>query len=305
MKEIDRKTKNVILTGAGGFLGGYLLKELLKVSRCKVVAITTKDLDAKIRGSLVTVSSHDWGTIEAVLSDADVLINSAFPRHVEGKAVADGLSFIDRVFRLAGKNEGCSVVNISSQSVYSQRDPKPATEDDALCLESSYAVAKYATELLLDAHCQKSKHTNIRLASLIGPGFDQRVINKMIARAMCGEALTVFENGSRFGYLDVRDAAEAITALSTTVSDSDWDCSYNIGSTTAYSLTEIAKSVQEVCGRRYDDKVELSVEITEHPAVYSLINSSRFAALTGWHARYDLEETITAIEAELKSRNSC
>lgn len=57
----------------------------------------------------------------------------------------------------------------------------PADENTVLCLESKYAVGKYATELLVNAICGKAVlHTNIGLASLIGAGFDQRIVNKMV-----------------------------------------------------------------------------------------------------------------------------
>ncbi len=246
---------------------------------------------------MVVIGPEDWGAAHAELSDADMLFNCAFPRNCDGEAMARGLAFIDRLFAEAGRNEVCSIVNISSQSVYSQRDPKPATEEDRLCLESSYAVGKYATELLLEARCQRNKRTSIRLASLIGPGFDQRVVNKMVAKALNGEGLTVAENASRFGYLDVRDAAEALVSLCSESHTSDWEGVYNVGPSRSYTLTDIAQSVREVCRTFLDGAATVGLEFAESnaPCVYSALDSTRFRRLAGWSDRLSLEDSIAAI----------
>lgn len=294
-------TKTVLVTGAGGFLGKFFIERLIDSTDYGIVAVTSRSsLDVRKNARLAMVDSGDWDRIAGEMSKADIVINCAFPRNVDGVAMAKGLNYIDRILSLAGDNENCAVVNISSQSVYSQKDPKPANEDNEVCLESSYAVAKYATELLLDARCPKNARTNVRLASLIGPGFDQRVVNKMVMKVLRGEALTVLENGSSFGYLDVCDAAEALTLLCREESCADWERVYNLGSDRSYSLTEIAQSVLRVCGERSGGliKSNLKIEASEHLCTYSRLDSSRFRIMTGWRNRISLRESIEAIVSD-------
>lgn len=292
------RTKTVLVTGAGGFLGKFFIERLIDSTDYGVVAVTSRSsLDVRKNARLVMVDSGDWNQIAGEMSKADIVINCAFPRNVDGVAMAKGLNYIDGIFSLAGDNDNCAVVNISSQSVYSQRNPRPANEDDEVCLESSYAVAKYATELLLDARCPKNARTSIRLASLIGPGFNQRVVNKMVAKVLRGEDLTVLENGSSFGYLDVGDAAEALTLLCSEKSCVDWERVYNLGPDRSYSLTEIAQSVLRVCGERSGGliKSNLIIEASEHLSTYSRLDSSRFRMMTGWRNRISLRDSIEAI----------
>lgn len=286
-------------------MGRALVERLLSFTANDIVAVTSKSHLGGCSGSrLIVANSANWEQIVDEVSKASIVVNCAFPRNVDGTTMASGLRYIDRIFSIVGMNRNCALINISSQSVYSQRDPIPANEESDVCLESSYAVAKYATELLLDARCRNNQRTNIRLASLIGPGFNQRVVNKMVMKALRGETISVLENGSRFGYLDVRDAAEAIAALCMKANDAHWKRTYNVGTSAEYSLTEIARLVRKVCERRHNIEIELSIKKSKRPAVYSQICASQFTALTGWLPKYSLEETITEIAKDLESSNS-
>ncbi len=292
----DEKIK-IAISGAGGFLGRCLSARLLANTPHEVVAITSKHNIEAEDSRLMVISSRDWKAIESELADSNVFVNCAFPRNTDGESLARGMRFVDRLFELAGKNPKCAVINVSSQSVYNQRDPKAATEQDDVSLGSIYAVAKFATELLLDSRCGHNKRTNIRLASLIGSGFDQRVVNKMTRKVLSGEALTVVDNGSRFGYLDVRDAADALVSLCRTVREEEWEIIYNVGSSSSYSLIDIAESVATVCGR-FRCKVQKPVFemlTTDDPGTYSILDSRRFIQLTGWKPCYSLDETISSI----------
>lgn len=295
--------RKVVVSGAGGFLGSNLISYLDNRGEYEIVAITSKDPGCFEADRMTVIGSCDWDAIRTELSDAVILINCAFPRNCDGVAMGRGLAFIDRLFAETGRNEGCSVINITSQSVYSQRDPKPAAEGDQVCLESGYSVGKFATELLLDARCQGNKRTNIRLASLIGSGFNQRVVNKMVAKALNGEKLTVLENGSRFGYLDVRDAAEALVFLCSESNASDWEEVYNVGPSRSYSLTDIALSVRKVCSAHLEGAATICLEIvkSDNPCIYSALDSTRFRRLTGWSDRMSLEDSVAAIAGAMKS----
>ena len=99
--------------------------------------------------------------------------------------IADGLKYIQSVFEKSVEGNAAVIVNISSQSVYSQKRTEAATEETPVCLESPYAVGKYAVELMLESICRgsKTRYTNLRMASLIGPGFDQRIVNRLVRQA--------------------------------------------------------------------------------------------------------------------------
>ena len=292
----------VVLTGAGGFLGSHLLVELVGrgTEVCAVSSKSTAQLlsSAGSEGadlSLLKVIGHDdWNGLAAEISDADVLVNCAFPRNVDGYQLAEGMGYLQKLFAAAGSSQVGAVVNISSQSVYSQKRTEPACEDTPVCLESKYAVAKYASEQLLEAYFADRPHTNIRLASLIGPGFDQRVVNKMTRCAMESGLIEVCDNGSRFGYLDVLDAANALAA----VCESDptvWEHVYNLGPEDGVTLTEIADCVMKEVAARCGRQVKLQMACSDSGATTSVLDSSLFVRSFNWEAHNSLSGTVKRI----------
>ena len=298
--------RKVVLTGAGGFLGSHLLAELVGRGD-EVCAVSSKSAAQLLSSagaggadlSLLKVIGHDdWNGLAAEISDADVLVNCAFPRNVDGYQLADGMDYLQRVFAIAGASQVGAVVNISSQSVYSQTRTEPAREDTPVCLESKYAVAKYASEQLLEAYCADKPHTNIRLASLIGPGFDQRVVNKMAKKALAGEELLVLENGSQFAYLDVRDAVSGLLALCAS-KPSEWLRVYNLGPDGCVNLTEIANLVLHEANVAYGELSGVQVKPSEDAPTSSELDSALFKSSFDWTQVVGLSDSVYAITEQI------
>ena len=183
-----------------------------------------------------------------------------------------------------------AVINISSQSVYSQQRTEQATEETPLNLETSYAVGKYAAELLTNTLCAAIPHTNLRLASLIGAGFDQRVPNKLIAKAFAGEELKVLRGPQYYGFLDVRDAADAITAVISSDTGA-WAEVYNLGTNEAYTLEDIAKTVVEIYNKKFSANLTYRTELSEK-SFNSALNCRIFNKDFHWKPRHILRDTI-------------
>lgn len=236
----------VAINGASGFLGKLLVKKLLKHDDVKIIAFTSIiDVFDKydVNGKLEVHGRDSFRNRELV--GVDVLINCAFPRNNDGKEMALGLKYISDFLNQAVNDGVKSVINISSQSVYSQNRTEAASEDYELCLESEYAVGKFASELLTNNICRNIRHTNIRLASLIGPDFDQRVVNKMVASAIKTNTINIVKGNQQFGYMNVDDAANALVMVVMN-KDSTWENVYNLGISGGYSLEYLAESVRSI-----------------------------------------------------------
>lgn len=293
----------VVVTGSGGFLGNELLKVLGDCEDVAVIAVTSKSrVEAENRfapGRLSVISPEDE-TMPRKIKEADVLVNCAFPRNVDGLDMANGLDYLSRLYTaVAGAGIG-GVINVSSQSVYSQRRSSAAHETDRLCLESSYAVAKRASELLLDAACPCIPHVHIRLASLIGPGFNQRLTNKMMARALDGEDLEIRDEGQQFGFMDVRDAALAL-ALVVRSAPSSWRRVYNLGVEGSYSLMDIADTVNKILKKKNlaPCHVRMMPSGDGSPGLCSALSAEAFRNDFGWAPKYELEDSLWSIAEDL------
>lgn len=286
----------IAITGAGGFLGTQLLKQLSDRKDVTVYAFTfeaERNRSSFIKAdNIIDVDNSEAQTFD--YSKVDVLINCAFPRNVEGAGFSQGLFFIQKVIEKAANDKVGSVINISSQSVYDQSRETPADENTDIILDTKYAVGKYCSELFVNSVCRNIRHTNLRMASLIGAGFDQRITNKFVKQIMNDQQLTVIGGEQRFGYLDVRDAASGIIAVA--LSDGDWDEVYNLGNDKSYTLIEIAQTAIEV-GREFGYKTKdiIVKEDTTNSKQNSSLVCNRIEMRFSWKARYKLKETLTKI----------
>ena len=296
-------SKKIAITGASGFLGSHLVKRMKDDGQFHVFALSSRpeELKEKTGGSNVVYLHKDRFLQDGSFLNDAVVVNCAYPRNSAGTAVADGLKYIQHVFEAAADNKSAAIINISSQSVYSQQRTETASEETEICLESPYAVGKYASELLLESICRGKglKQTNLRMASLIGPGFDQRIVNRFVKQACEGQALNISISDQRFGFLDVEDAVSAIIALIDNT-DIPWQPAYNVGNAKAYSITEIAESVKKVfedTGLNFPGINTAAGEKTGNTAVdYHKISED-----TGFKPECALEETIGRILRTLRN----
>ncbi len=287
----------IIITGSGGFLGQTLLYRLADELQYEVIALTTRVEELK---KIFASCSHIKPTYTEIFlkqkltfDKDDILVNCAFPRNGNGEQMADGLQYISRILSCAMQNCIGAVINISSQSVYSSARLEPATEQTGLDLETRYAVGKYATELLTNMICGSITHTNLRLASLIGPAFDERITNKFVAQALNGKDLHIIGGIQQFGFLDVLDAAEGLIAV--LKSDPvNWQEVYNFGINKSYTITEIAACVCELSKTYCKKPIQFSIQ-ADDVILNSTLDCNLFMKDFGWNPSWQLYDSIKRI----------
>lgn len=248
----------VVITGAGGFLGRSLTNRLIADPQITVLALTSHPEKMPVCGNLIVCGIDDFFSGRQSFRPEDILIHCAFPRTASGPEFASGLRYVTAVLEKAEEAMIQGVINISSQSVYNAKRAEPARETDAVCPEGGYAIGKFAQELMASGICRHVPVTNVRLASLIGPGFDQRLTNKMVNYALTSGKLSVKRNSQRFGFLDVEDAVSGIWAL-LKKSPEKWHPVYNLGASREYSLLELANIVKTVVQSESGQEVEITV----------------------------------------------
>lgn len=285
----------IAITGAGGFLGTEILRQLSTYSDITIYAFVFEYEKQRptfvLADNIVVVDNSMAGTFD--YSDIDVLLNCAFPRNTDDASFAIGLDFINEVFYKASSDYVNAVVNISSQSVYSQKRLHPADETTPIVLETKYAVGKYSTELWVNSLFKNVRHTNLRLSSLIGAGFNQRLTNKFASKVIAGEQITITGGRQQFGFMDVRDAADGIIHLLCSP-EQKWHEQYNFGTNEKYTLEELARNVYEV-GKDLGYQAPEIVILEDDTWQNSSVICDRFYKDFNWHPRYELKDTLTWI----------
>ncbi|MBR5405064.1 MAG: NAD(P)-dependent oxidoreductase [Oscillospiraceae bacterium] len=288
----------IAITGAGGFLGSELLRQLSGRTDAEVTAFTFafERERAGFPSAENICCADNAQAADFDFSDTDVLINCAFPRNVNDESFAGGLDFLQRVVEKAAADGVRSVINISSQSVYNQKRREAAGEDAPIVLGSKYAVGKYFSELFVNTVCRKLRHTNLRMASLIGAGFNQRITNQFAMKVKNGEQITLTGGDQLFGFLDVRDAAAGILCVA--FSGGDWAEAYNLGTSAAYTLLEIAETVHEI-GAERGFSAPRPVVSGEGEWQNSAVICTRLYDRFGWKPAHTLRDTVESIYAAL------
>lgn len=287
--------KNVLITGASGFLGFHLVLELLKNEQFQVFAIGGRPEDKanplpkhkrlKVF-PLDVLFTEQWESV-------DTVVNCAFARSNDSKLLASALDFTEKAIRLFEKCEVKSVVNISSQGVY-QRLPvgELSHEDSPIEPIDLYSMAKYASEKLFRLSSIPYV-TNVRLASLYMP---QRFLHFFIQKSMNGEKFTVTAPNQYAALLDVTDAASGLVAI-TAMNPENRAKVYNLGIGTQYSLLEYAESVKAI-GNSLGYEVQFDVA-DNGTTVCAGMDCSKLMNDTGWSPMLLKDKMITKIFVEL------
>ena len=282
--------RRIVLSGASGFLGRNIIKRAV-AEDIEVLAIAFPEEELPVE----KISILDFLSNGYTFTANDVFINCLFPTNANGYQMADGLKNHYTVISRAYEGGAGALINISSQSVYDSKRKVPAKESDSLCLDTPYAVGKYSSEVYVNMVWKDRPHTNIRLSSLLGVGYNQRIVNRMIDQALNDEELRVIGGMQRYGFLDVRDAADGLVRLITTDLNK-WKEVYNLGRNESYTLIDLVECIKVEMKKINGKEVRYRIEEGEDNR-NSAISSYNFMESFSWHPAITLSETTAEIIA--------
>lgn len=281
--------RRIIVSGASGFLGSNIIMKAQEAD-IEVVAITNK---SDVQSGITVVNTSKFLSNGYPCSSEDVFINCLFPTNADGYKMANGLEKVYGMIAKAHESGVDAFINISSQSVYASKRSASAKEEDPLCLETPYAVGKYSSEVFVNQVFSDRPHTNIRMASLLGVGYDQRIVNRMVVQALMGEQLKVVGGMQRYGFMDVRDAAAGLIKLAT--SDvRTWKETYNLSRNESYTLIDVVECIVAEMKQQVEMDVSYSV-LDGQDDRNSAIDASTFMHDFIWKPEITLPETVATI----------
>lgn len=287
--------KKILVTGASGFLGHHVVKELLQDADFEVIAVGGRPEDKA--NPLPESSRLSFYSLDRLFIDSfdsvDTVINCAFARSNDAALLAQAFDFTEQLIKRLEDFKVSSVINLSSQGVY-KRLPKGVLSTESSPIEpiDLYSMAKYATEKLFLVSSIPYV-TNIRLASLMMP---QRFLSFFVKKAKAGEPFTVTAPNQYAALLDVRDAASGLVAV-TNIPPEKRAKVYNLGIGSQYSLLEYARSVK-VIGESLGYKVEFGIADNKTES-NSGMDSMRLIQDSGWKPTILLNEMVSCLFQEI------
>jgi len=298
----------VLVTGANGFIGRYLVKPLAKKGHS--VLASGKNHGDKIYFDTLNVpflkldvTQKEEFTqlpenINSVVHLAARVPKAALIAPAKESIIINGLGTLNVL-------EWCllrgikKVVYASTQMVIGVPNYLPVDENHPVSPQGhygNYAISKFLGELFCERFRRdfKIKCVSLRFSGVYGcgenPGF---VLTKFIELAEAGKEITIYGAGStQRDLLYVKDAVAAIIAAL----DSDCEGIYNIGSGQGTSIKEMAEVISQVFS---GGKTPLKHDYS-HPEdeVSFYFDTSKAKRDLGFEPKYPLEAGMADYKAE-------
>lgn len=294
----------ILISGASGLLGHELVTQLLENGNFKVIAITSKQKELATEfqsySNLQVVKVDNWKEEIESNTQIDTFINCAFPRSSEPQQLSHGLLFTEKIIKDVLNLKINKIINVSSQSVYSQKSKSLTDETAPIVPETLYGMTKYASERIIAAMCQNIAFSNIRLASLTSLDFEVRMTNRFVKSALTGKPIVINGGQQKVSYLDVRDAASALIEMLNKDS-SLWKSVYNLGNHHSCTVLELAEMVKKQADIYTNKSVKLDILEGQHN-FNNLINSELFYSDFNWEPQFNMNKMIEELFDYYKER---
>ena len=285
------KDRLIVLSGAGGKIGRALIRQILEKTSWRIIAFSSSIKEDCMMYERVTVhTNEEISTILPNLKDVDTCIHLAFSRRFNTNTeIALSLDFSSEFYKAASTCDS-RLINISTVGVYGLNPDFP-DEETKPAPDTLYAMAKYASEVLMNSYFQNSRidYTNVRLS---GIAQSQRVLPVFIDDAKNKGEIRITGGKQQFSWIDLDDAVNAIIAL--VAYDGRWRPIYNVTlNRQRYLITEIAEIVSSVAKEKGFNKTKITVIPTTDIPICVGWNSEAFSKDTGWTPTVAINETIS------------
>ena len=256
---------NVLITGANGFLGSQLMESFRGDREVSILGIYHRGkenvpgmasgrfsyLRADLASREAAYEIFKNNSIEAVIhaaasiskrNDSDYIVD-ALENNVRSQA-----NLVS-----AAIDCGCKrYVYCSTISVYGCAPGENGLliENDPKIFTDVYGWSKYAAEEILRVKTQKQRvmrGVTLRFSGVHGGGRESGVIYRMVRGALLGEPIKVDEPESRFRFLFIDDAVQAVKLALFSHVPAWYNC-YNVAGKDICSLGELAIEIKRMTG---------------------------------------------------------
>lgn len=305
----------ILITGAGGFVGTYLIKELQKSPENEIfgaVFSATSDVSSLLPSDHVIegdLSNYDFAKNLVSKSMPDVIYHLA-ALSVVGTSEAKALSVINTNTTIsynlleAVKNitPAARFVAIASANVYGAviDSSKPINESTPIRPLNPYAVSKVSQEMLATMYhlaygldvviVRPFNHTGVGQTT----DFVVPKLAEQFARIENGELESVIEVGNLDTVRDFTDVRDMVVAYILAAKSGKSGEIYNIGSGTGHSISDIINILQSLSTAKVEIKVkEELVRKSDVPILVCEV--AKFKSICSWTPKISINQTLSDI----------
>jgi nucleoside-diphosphate-sugar epimerase len=301
------RLKNVLVTGATGYVGSLLVPQLLdlgyKVTGYDIMYFGSDFLPKDnpnlklIQGDIRDTAklAEAFKGIDAVISLACISNDASFELD-EKLSTSVNLDAFEPMVVAAKKAGVKRFIYASSSSVYGVSDSPDVTEEHPLVPLTLYNKYKGMCEPLLWKH-QGPGFTcvTIRPATLCGYAPRQRLdlsVNILTNHAINAGKITVFGGSQKRPNLHVQDMVDLYKLLLDVNDDKIAGQTFNAGFQNL-SIMEIAQLAKRVVQEEFPDKGDIPIVTTPTDDIRSYhVNSDKITRVLGFTPKYNVEDAI-------------
>ncbi|MGP9596351.1 NAD-dependent epimerase/dehydratase family protein [Psychrobacter sp. AOP29-E1-4] len=284
----------LIVTGATGFIGRYLVESAQQ--HFEIICLTrSNEKNSENQSVSFVQTDYELNSLVNIFQEDDVLVHLAGQRLTRSEEEPKLSGFIDSNVKMTENLllAACAakirqVVLTSTIGIYSEIDKTPYLEDTVTHPNTIYGLSKLMGEQLVAYYCRKNnvKSTIFRLSQCFGVGEkDSPVLMRFIKLARNKEKLTAQDNEFYLDEVYVKDVVEAII-LSITKEVAG---TFNVGGGKAYSILEMAETVNEVFDNTDNIEIISNIKIRN---VDNFLSTQKIENQLNWTPKFNLKEAL-------------
>lgn len=288
--------KNIIITGSSGLVATEFICNILNKGGYKIYAVSTnpdklKNL-YKTKENVLCLALNELKTAANSIPFS-ALINCAFARTKSGRDIASSLEFLRELIDIVKGFELRAFINISSQSVYGQKEKPLWTEETPVDPDYLYAVGKYASEVIVKSALSDTdiNFTNIRLASVCE---NARFLNVFTKNAIGGLPIKVMGGCQICSFIDVRDVVDALITVIEKADQIDFADVYNLGIGKTKTIFELAEDVKRIYYEKYGKEILIEREDVDIKLEVGMDNTL-FCQTFNWQPKLNYDDMISSL----------
>lgn len=307
--------RRVLVTGATGMIGSWLVKELLGDGARVVAFILDLDPQSELvrsgdihRTAVVNGALEDLRAVERAVAvhEVDTIFHLGAQTLVEAAHRSPLSTWEANVRGTWNVLEACRlhaglverIVVASSDKAYGETEELPYTEETRFAARNPYEVSKACADLIARSyhHTYGLPVTIARCGNVFGGGDLNwsRIVPGTIRSLLDGERPLIRSDGTYArDYLYVKDVVRAYTDLASALDrDGIGGSAFNFGTEQPLTVLEMVTAIKRLMGR---DEVEPVIEDRAVGEIHDQWLSPRRAReVLGWAPRYSVDEGLAA-----------